>query len=181
MQKHKKIVLIGGPGTGKTTIIKELKSKGYICFNEISREVTLEAQKKGIDQLFLKDPILFSKLLLEGREQQYVDSEKINDSVFFDRGIPDVLAYLNYSEATYPSIFQEKSEQYKYDIIFHFSPWKAIHETDNERYENFEETEKIATFLTNTYKNLGYQLIEVPFGTIKDRTNFILNTVARLA
>ena len=51
-----KIALIGGPGTGKTTLITALKAKGYHCMDEISRQITLEAQEQGIEQLFLEDP-----------------------------------------------------------------------------------------------------------------------------
>ena len=55
----KRIAIIGGPGTGKSTIIATLEKKGYDCMHEISRAVTLQAQSEGIDQLFLTDPILF--------------------------------------------------------------------------------------------------------------------------
>ena len=57
----RKIVLTGGPGTGKSTIIEELTKRNYTCMPEISRQVTLKAQSKGINQLFLADPIYFSK------------------------------------------------------------------------------------------------------------------------
>ena len=63
------IVIIGGPGTGKSTIIDGLLTKGYCCYPEISREVTLQAKKEGIDQLFLDNPLLFSEMLLEGRKK----------------------------------------------------------------------------------------------------------------
>ena len=174
-----KIVLIGGPGTGKTSVLSELNSRGYCCFEEISRQIIKDAQQQGIDQLFLEDPLLFSRLLLESREQQYIDAEKSEESlVFFDRGLPDVFAYLNYSKTKYPDLFLEKSKAYPYDFIFHFSPWESIHETDNERYESFEETLKIDTFLQEAYLSLGYKLITVPFGSIQERTDFILNTLA---
>lgn len=173
-----KVVLIGGPGTGKTSVIQKLDEKGHACFHEISRKIIADAQKKGIDQLFLQDPILFSKLLLKGREQQFLDAEKLNNNiVFFDRGIPDVLAYLNYSNTKETSLFEEKSNQYKYSLIFHFSPWEKIHITDNERYESFEETKKIDDFLVKQYQDLGYYLIKVPFGDILERTDFILNYI----
>ena len=103
---------------------------------EISREVTLKAQKEGIDQLFLSQPLLFSQLLLEGREQQYLDAKKLDtEVVFFDRGIPDVHAYMNYLKTDYPPIYKEKSKKYIYDKIFLFEPWKEIYVSDNERYE----------------------------------------------
>jgi predicted ATPase len=37
------IVIIGGPGTGKTTIIDGLIAKGHCCYPEI-REVTAETR-----------------------------------------------------------------------------------------------------------------------------------------
>lgn len=70
--KTQKIALIGGPGTGKTTLINALKTKGYSCMEEISRQVTLEAQEKGIEQLFLEDPLMFSEQLLIGRQKQFI-------------------------------------------------------------------------------------------------------------
>jgi len=173
---QKKIVFIGGPGTGKSTILNTFKEKGYICMPEISRAVTLQAQKEGIDQLFLTQPLLFSEKLLEGREQQFLDANKLEtDIVFFDRGIPSIFAYLNYFNTDFSKIFIEKSEQYRYTKVFQFLPWKEIYTSDNERYETFEESVVISTFLNKAYRELGYEIINVPFGSIKDRCNFILN------
>ena len=169
-------MLIGGPGTGKSSVLSELESRNYHCMPEVSREVTLKAQKEGIQQLFLTDPLLFSKMLLEGREKQYHDASSISSNlVFFDRGLPDVYAYMDYKNESYPSYFQEKSEQLTYDYIFLFSPWKEIYQSDNERYETFEESLEIDSFLQKAYKDLGYNIIEVPFGTISERTDFIIN------
>jgi predicted ATPase len=175
---QQKIVLIGGPGTGKSSVLNELIARDYYCMPEVSREVTLKAQKDGIDQLFLTDPILFSKLLLEGREQQYLTAlESSNKWVFFDRGLPDVYAYLKFSDTKFPSYFREKCTEYIYDKVFRFLPWEEIYITDNERYETFEESIRINNFLEKTYKELGYTLINVPFGSIKERTNFIINSL----
>jgi len=175
---QQKIVLIGGPGTGKTSVLNELIKRGYQCKVEVSREVTLQAQKEGIDQLFLTKPLLFSEKLLEGREKQFLEAEKSEEKiVFFDRGIPDVHAYMDYFNTNYPSSFLEKSHHYKYDKIFLFTPWKKIYTSDNERYETFEEAVKIDKFLQKAYKELGYNLIKVPFGIVKSRTDFILKNI----
>jgi len=174
-----KIVLTGGPGTGKTTIIDELNSQGYACKQEVSRQVTSMARKSGIEQLFLKDPLLFSKLLLEGRVQQFKEAQKLKtDLIFFDRGIPDVHAYMNYLGITYPNIYIKKSTKYKYDFIFLMPPWQKIYITDDERYESFEQSLAIHNHLKNTYEALGYSITEVPFGSIKERVEFILKSLA---
>jgi predicted ATPase len=176
---QQKNVLIGGPGTGKTTVINELIKRGYYCMCEVSRDVILKAKKEGIDQLFLTEPLLFSKILLEGREEQYNKAHNLKEEiVFFDRGIPDVHAYMDYFNTTYPDYFIKKSNSHKYTKIFHFSPWKEIHVTDNERYESFEESVKIDAFLITAYSELGYELINVPFGAIEERANFIINSLS---
>lgn len=172
----KKIVIIGGPSTGKTSLIKHLQKKGFSCFEEVSREIIREAKQKGIDQLFLSDPLLFSDRLLQGRITQFQTANKTNKKqVFFDRGIPDILAYLEYIKTPYPERFSEACMQFRYDKLFILPPWKEIYTNDGERYENFEQSVKIYEQLIETYKKFRYELCIVPLDTIEKRTEFILN------
>ncbi|WP_046744362.1 AAA family ATPase [Kordia zhangzhouensis] len=176
----KRILIIGGPGTGKSTLISALEENGHTCFHEISREVTAAAQKKGIEQLFLTQPLLFSELLLKGRIQQFQDAEQLRvPFAFYDRGIPDVAAYMDYTGDTYPDLFRDACKSHKYDVAFMLAPWKEIYEQDNERYESFEQALKIQQYLIAAYENYGYQLIDVPFGTVDERISFILNTLTQ--
>ncbi|MFI2743623.1 AAA family ATPase [Zhouia sp. PK063] len=171
-----KVLIIGGPGTGKTTVINHLKAQGYTCFPEISRQVTLQAQKEGIDQLFLEDPILFSQKLLEGRIIQFNDAAQVKEShVFIDRGIPDVVAYMDYIGDTYPLYFVEACKEHVYDAVFLLPPWEAIYESDNERYESFDQAIAIHEHLVKTYESYGYTITEVPMGDVAYRVAFILN------
>lgn len=173
------IVIIGGPGTGKSTIIEGLIKKGFCCYPEISRQVTLEAKKRGIEQLFLENPLLFSELLLEGRIKQFNNALKENDDiVFIDRGIPDVLAYMHYIGDSYPSHFEVACRENLYTKIFILPPWEDIYVSDDERYENFEQAKLIHDHLTETYQNYGYELIEVPKDTLDNRILFILDQIS---
>jgi len=176
---QKKIVITGGPGTGKSTVILALEKMKFTCMHEISREVTLMARKNGIEQLFLKDPMLFSKMLLEGRVNQYKEASEIDAAiVFFDRGIPDVFAYMNYLSVKYPPIYRKESENKKYfNPIFLMPPWKEIYITDDARYESFEQSLAIHNHLKTAYKSLGYTIIEVPTGTVEERAKFILDNI----
>lgn len=169
------VVLIGGPGSGKTTIIEGLTEKGYTCYPEISREVTLEARAQGIEQLFLEKPLLFSELLLEGRKKQYQSAlSEACDVVFLDRGIPDVLAYMHYIGDAYPPFFDHACREHKYSKIFFLPPWEEIYTADDARYESFEQARLISEHLVETYLHYGYNLIEVPKDTLDKRILFIL-------
>lgn len=169
-------MITGGPGTGKSSIIRKLEGGGHECLHEISRQVTLEAQKQGISQLFLEKPVLFSEKLLEGRIIQHKEADMLpSTTVFIDRGIPDVLAYMNFFNTTYPEHFVEACEKHVYDHIFILPPWKEIYISDNERYESFNESRKISLYLEKIYKQFGYNPIEVPKIPIPDRIDFILS------
>ncbi len=176
--QNKKIVITGGPGTGKSSVIHHLEREGYVCYHEVSREITAAAQKQGISQLFLEKPILFSEKLLEARVRQHIEaSSKKDHTIFLDRGIPDVVAYMEYFGTTYPRKFQQACEDHSYDRIFLLPPWEDIYQNDNERYESFEQALLIHDCLKKTYLSYGYQPIEVPKNSIENRSDFILNNI----
>lgn len=174
----KRIVITGGPGSGKTALIRFLENAGHEVMYEISREVTQEAQKEGIEQLFLENPTLFSQKLLEGRLRQFHQGEGSTAQVlFYDRGMPDVTAYMDFAEVEYDLMFSKTCSEFRYDEVFVLPPWKEIYKQDNERYESFEQAERIYEFLKRGYENYGYHVHEVPIGTIRDRAEFILDTL----
>ncbi len=176
--KTKKIVITGGPSTGKSSIINNLKAEGFTCFEEISRQVILDARKDGINHLFLEKPLLFSELLLKGRELQFKDAANSKaDFVFLDRGIPDTVAYMDFVNQEYPETFNTSCKENTYNYVFVLAPWQDIYVQDNERYETFEQAKEIHEALLKTYKNYNYKLLDVPFGSIKERTNYILNEI----
>lgn len=177
----KTIVITGGPGSGKTSIINALSKKGFTCFQEISREIILKARENGIEQLFLTHPLKFSESLLKGRIKQHSNAlASSNEFVFLDRGIPDIPAYMDFKASTYPDVFVKACKENQYDAIFILAPWQDIFTSDNERYENFEQAKDIHTHLFKTYTKYGYVLKDVPFGTIEARANYIIDIVKTL-
>lgn len=177
--KTRKIVITGGPGTGKTSVISSLEGKGYQCLHEVSREIILEAQKEGIEQLFLTEPLLFSEKLLQGRIKQHKQAcTAYADLIFIDRGVPDVVAYMDYFGNDYPPIFEEAGTKYRYDQVFILPPWKEIYVSDNERYETYEQAVMIHRHLLEAYRRAGYTPVEVPKTSVEERTSFILDRLS---
>lgn len=175
-KKSSTALLIGAPSTGKTSVLQELEQKGFICFEEISRQVTQEARDEGIEHLFKKEPLLFSEKLLDGRIRQFLSAQSYGDqTVFIDRGLPDITAYMDMVRVSYPEKFSEANHQYRYDVVFWFPVWKRIYKSDKERYEDFDLAQNIENHLIESYQSLGYDLIEVPKLSVDKRVEFILS------
>ena len=55
--------------------------------------------------------------------------------------------------------------------------WKDIFANDAQRLESITEAMNIDKALRKAYTNLGFELIEVPQGTIDERVDFVLKFV----
>ena len=173
-----RVVITGGPGTGKTSIIESLEKMNFNVFNESSREVTKKYKNNNSEQYFLSNPIEFSNILMNKRKKQFEEGSKNkNDYFFYDRGIPDVLAYLNFKKIEYKSSMMKEILKFNYDTIFIAEPWEAIYANDSERYETYNELLEIDFHIKKIYKQLGYNIIFLPKKSVKDRVTFILETL----
>ena len=181
----KKIVITGGPSTGKTSVIHELGNRGFSCIPELVRNLTAAAKKGNHAESFETNPILsvknpatFNQKLLDGRIAQYEDAEKAERNiVFFDRGIPDVHAYMHCFGQSYDEAFERPAHSFRYDRVLLMPPWSEIYATDNERFESYAASVRIFTFLKKTYQSFGYEISLVPKGSVSERTDFILDLV----
>jgi len=179
----KRIVITGGPSTGKTSLINALEKSGYFCFHEVIRMMTQEAKEKGnLSSLktnpiaTVSDPMAFNEKIMAARLRQFHDAEKIDAPfAFYDRGIPDVLAYMNYYQQTYGDNFRIPAQNNRYDIIFLLPIWEEIYQLDSGRFESFEEAKQVHLHLKQAYTSLGYDVIEVAPDSVQNRLAFILN------
>jgi predicted ATPase len=149
--------------------------------------MTLEAKKENDLSpqttnpiAFVKDSNSFNTQLLHGRLDQYTKALQLNKEVlFYDRGMPDVIAYMDYFEQSYADNFTVTCKQHKYNQIFILPPWEAIYVQDNERFESYAQAQDIHHHLEKTYTSFGYEIVMVPFGTVADRMDFILNNIQK--
>ncbi|MBL19661.1 MAG: ATPase [Flavobacteriaceae bacterium] len=174
MLEHKRIVLTGGPSSGKTSLLNHIQHPDTHCFEEVSRDVISKALIKGVKQPFLDNPLGFSEALFERRLHDYFEDKK-NKIHVYDRGIHDVVAYLNAIGGDVPCGMLDDCSKYCYGAVFVFPPWDAIFTQDAERMEVFVEAIDFHKALLETYTNFGMQCIEVPKLSIEERFRFILN------
>lgn len=177
-----KVVITGGPCVGKTALINHLNSLEFLCFPEVIREFTLAEtkQKEGIPLqsnpiVFAEDALGFNSMLIKQRTAQYNMSLTKEDPVaFFDRGLPDVIAYMDFFNQKVPDHFNTACKDHIYDHVFILPPWKDIYIQDEGRFETFEEAIHIHDALVTRYSKFEYTPVSVPKDSIVNRVAFIL-------
>lgn len=175
MDSKKRIVLTGGGGTGKSTIIDELINRGFCAHREVAREVIRESLEKGSNALPWDDVVAFS---LKVQDKMLLDyHNKENKSIcFFDRCLLDVKAYLELDNfPIYAELDNAIAQHPYYKDVFVLPPWRQIFENDEERMEGFEESVRAFNQIKQTYISHGYNIIEVPVGTNSQRVDFIID------
>jgi len=176
-KNNKRIVLAGGPSTGKTSVLNELKELGFVCFDEAARDILSDYSLKGSS--FKLDPIKISNEILTKRDSDYNDALKIsckNDIIFYDRGVHEITAYLrSINQST--DYWEELLKNYKYDMVFIFPSWKEIYTKDDNRIEEYEEAIKISPFIYQIYDESSILSVEVPNISVKERVEFIINNI----
>ncbi|WP_159799079.1 AAA family ATPase [Flavobacterium sp. MK4S-17] len=169
-------VVTGGPGSGKTTLIKELKNMGYNCIDEAARKIIMEEVKNNGKALPWKNKLEYTELMLKQSVADYLHAER-NNITFFDRGIPDTLCYSKIIKSTTKGV-ELAAQMYRYSKkVFILPPWPEIYTTDNERKQDWEEAVLTYKLMKETYTALGYKIIEVPKADIKNRCQFLLNQI----
>ncbi len=177
---HHLIVITGGPGSGKTSLIDALKAAGFETTVEAGRAIIQDQAVIGGDALPWRDRSAFAEQMLAWEMRSYRAAQALAGPVFFDRGVPDVIGYLNLMRLPVPSHIEKAAELFRYrHRVFIAPPWREIFSQDAERHQDFAEAERTYDAMTKTYTRLGYMLVELPRASVAERVRFVLDDIAR--
>jgi len=98
--------------------------------------------------------------------------------VFFDRGIPDAIAYLKVAGLEVKPDYYSALARHPYQHqVFILPPWEEIYVHDSERWQSFEEAVSIHAAITETYSSCGFEIIDVPRLSVAHRAAYILDFI----
>jgi predicted ATPase len=172
MQQTMRVIITGAPGTGKTSLIEYLQQTGLQCFNERARATIKEQLDLNTDLVPWKNVVDFSRLV---QQRQLGDYHAAKPGVLniYDRGLPDVLAYLHKQNHYVKDLEKTAREHLYFNKVFIAPPWPEIFAQDNERREDLIEMLAIHHALINTYETIGYTIVELPKVSIEERVALI--------
>jgi len=168
-----KYIITGGPGAGKTSLLKGLQQCGYHGYAEASRQLIIEEKEKGAGCLPWIDLSCFAKKALQRMTHDFLTASPTPNS-FFDRGIPDIIAYLQTAQLPVDEEYRRAAREHRYaPTVFLLPPWQDIYVQDSERWQTFEEATVLGEHIRSAYERSGYHIVELPCGTIQERVVFI--------
>jgi predicted ATPase len=168
-------IISGGPGTGKTSVIKELEKRGFKVFHEAARLIGSKDKRfigKTVKGISAKE---FQEAIFNLQKKRY-SKIKSKDIIFSDRGFGDTLAYYNVNKIEFPKEKFEYAKKVRFPMVF-ILDFLNFYETDGLRVESKKEQEKIHQEIIKMYKKLGYNPIIVPFDSVENRVDFILEKI----
>jgi predicted ATPase len=177
---NKLVVISGCFSGGKSTLLSELRSRGYATVSEVPREIVKEQLAVGGDITPWQKPIEFCELLIERSIAAYKLAQEMTGVmggvVFLDRSFLEGVSYYQTLKIKGAHRYDHFVDELRYyPTIFIAPPWKEIFFQDEERQNTFEnavtEYERDLKF----YSQCGYRAVELPKISVKERAEFILS------
>ncbi|KYZ87234.1 hypothetical protein A3Q32_13650 [Alcanivorax sp. KX64203] len=170
------IVLSGGPGAGKTSLLRALAGLGYLTVTESGRAVIRQQRALAGDALPWRNRQAFAAAMLDRDRRQYRRYSRRGGPVFFDRGVVDVLGYARLERLRESATLRWAARRYRYaPEVLMLPPWPDIYRHDQERKQTLAEAERTFQVLWDTYLDQGYRPLLVPRGTIRERRDWVLS------
>jgi predicted ATPase len=175
------VVITGGPGSGKTSLIAHLGSLGYATIpeaaiqviNELNRERGVSGQVAWRQQ----HPAEFTQLV--ARRQAALDAAcpvAGGSLVFCDRGRPDLKAYAELDGVELDSEMRSFIESQRYHKVFVLDTLTDFPlRPATGRTSGRERSVQIGKLLLKAYRSYGYAPVRVPEMSIEDRAHFVLS------
>ncbi len=168
-----RVVLTGGPGAGKTSVLDELARRGYAVMPDSARAVIAERQQAGLAPR--PAPVDFARTVL-ARDLAQTEASGAR-LTFFDRCALEplgMLAELQALQADEAGLLQTLRF---HPTVFLFPAWRAIYVTDAQRDHDFDHAERVQDACARWYGTCGYSVVTVPCAPVAERADFILSTL----
>ncbi len=168
------IVLSGCSGGGKSTLLAELRRRGYSGVDEPGRRIVKEELARGGTVLPWIDEAAFARRAIEVALADRDAALTQPGWIFFDRGLVDAASALEY--VTSEPALEQLGRMHRYHVnVFLTPPWPEIFTSDPERRHGLDKALAEYERLEQAYRKLDYRLVILPRTGVQARADLILN------
>lgn len=169
-------VFTGGPGVGKTSLLRYLQDAGETVVEETHRAVIAEQVAAGARSVPWDDFAACCEICVRRDVGKFDALAAEASRVFFDRGMLDGF---DPRWAAPPDLEAAVRERRYNRQVFVFPPWREIYETDAERRQDWAEAQATFPRILDVVARFGYAPVVVPPATLAERADFVLQHALR--
>ena len=167
------VVLSGCSGGGKSTLLSELRRRGYATVEEPGRRIVQEETEKGGSALPWVDLEAFARRAIDVARADLQKAGTRTGWVFFDRSLVDAVTALDQIKPD--PVAERMGVAHRYhQTVFLTPPWPEIHTPDAERKLGWGEAVAEYERLVLAYPKLGYRTVVLPKVSVEQRADAVL-------
>lgn len=175
-------VLTGAPGSGKTAVLRLLEIDGYEVVEEAATDVIALGHALGHSEPWRDDDFIDKVISLQRQRQDCVWAAR-GATVFSDRSPVCTLALSRYLGCTSSRLLASEVSRIvaegTYETTVFFVRNQGFVQPTAARRISFDDSLVFERLHEETYRDLGFSLVEVPASPLADRVALIRQTVSR--
>ncbi|MEO5867522.1 MAG: AAA family ATPase [Sphingomonas sp.] len=162
------VVLSGGSGGGKSTLLTALAQRGFGTVPEWGRAMIAAGSSPWAD------PVGFLRRAVAKAQHDREAAIERGGLIFFDRSLVDVASALQY--LAHEPVLHALCDAARYDRrAFLAPPWPEIYVNDEDRRHGFDRALAEYERLARDYPALGYEVVILPKVSVEERIAFVLD------
>jgi predicted ATPase len=173
-------ILTGAPGAGKTAVLRLLETSGYTVVEEAATDVIALGNALGHEEPW-RDHDFIGKVIALQRQRQDCVAAPQDATVFFDRSPACTLALSRYLGLTTSCLLAGEVSRMiakgTYEATAFFIRNQGFVRATAARRISFEDSLIFEQLHEQAYRELGFELVDVPAGPLTDRAALILQTI----
>ena len=176
----KRYILTGTPGSGKTSILHELKRLGYSVVEEAATDVIAHKLGSGNSEPWMYADFIDSIVRLQ-KQRQLETSASPDALQWYDRSPICTLALSRYLEYPAPASLVEEIERIEREKVYQrqvfFIENLGFCQPTEARKITFEESLIFEKIHEETYTSLGYDLLKIAPEALSERVHRIMEWI----
>jgi predicted ATPase len=130
-------------------------------------------------ELRAEEPVRFARAMADMHVAELNRFAALDGPVLFDRGLPDVVGFLDVSGLPVPDALHRACIKLRYSgPILRAPPWQAIYRQDDERIQTFAQAVESDRAVILAWRRYGYDPVDLPLAPIAERLAFVKSALA---